>query len=175
MASPLQVEPSPALAFSGSHSFHSPVIVPREAPLLRCPLGFVVQLSSLSRGELSNSQTSHPTPAAHTASFGPKSPQGLTRFKACLLLPSWGLKQRACVPREGRGVCSTRGSRLRKQEESPADLAEHKAIVPVGQQDPGCLRRQHYLRTQAPGRVYQVVGGGLTWQVCRPELKFWLC
>lgn len=94
-ASSLQVEPSPTLAFSGSQSPHSPV---RRTLSY---LGFVVQLSSLSCGELCSSHTSHPTPAAQTVSLGPKS-QGLARFKACLPLPCRNLKQPPCVLKGSR-------------------------------------------------------------------------
>lgn len=49
--SPLQVEPSPTLAFSARP------LTPQVSP------GFVVQLSWLSCGKLCSSQTSHLTPA----------------------------------------------------------------------------------------------------------------
>lgn len=114
--SPLHVEPSPTLAFSAR------LLAPQGSP------GPVVQLSSVSCGKLCSSQTSHLTPAAQP-------PQGLTRLKAGLLLPSWGLKQPACVLREGRAGVEHQRKQGRRRSSA---LQPWQTMWPLslGQQDP---------------------------------------
>lgn len=123
---PLQVEPSPNLAFS----------LPSERGLLpRCRQGLcAAELTFLWEAV---QQSDKPPHTCRTSSLPrPQAPQGLTRLKACLLLPSWSLKQPACVLREGRAGVEHQRKQGRRQEQCPAALADQVATSP-GAAGPG--------------------------------------